>query len=339
LKQVLGVLERSEDPVAVELALLAVRADQLTECLLVASTGARYQLLGQHDHSARPAHLTVITALDEYRRASYEISQAIAPGWEWWRSRLEEAIAPVRDLMVRELAAPPASTVLELAAGAGDTGFQAASALSDHGQLICTDLSPAIVDVARRRAAELGLTTVDFRVMDAEHLDLDTDSVGGVLCRFGYMLVADPAAAFAETRRVMRSGGRLTLAVWGAAERNPFFTLAASTLTQHGHLPAPAQGTPGPFSMSNPGDLQAALETAGFSTSKLDEVPVCFSFTDLDEYVTFMTDTAGAVAIALQSMSERERHRVAAALEETLAPFATVDGYELPGAALVGVAS
>jgi ubiquinone/menaquinone biosynthesis C-methylase UbiE len=91
--------------------------------------------------------------------------------------------------------------VLELAAGAGDTGFAAAS---DAGRLLCTDFSPAMLDVARRRAGELGITNVEFRVLDAEHLDLDTASVDGVLCRLGYMLVADPAAALAETRRVLR---------------------------------------------------------------------------------------------------------------------------------------
>ena len=52
--------------------------------------------------------------------------------------------------------------------------------------------------------------------MDAEQIELSADSVDGVLCRFGYMLLTDPAAALAQTRRVLRPGGRLALAVWGA---------------------------------------------------------------------------------------------------------------------------
>jgi ubiquinone/menaquinone biosynthesis C-methylase UbiE len=75
---------------------------------------------------------------------------------------------------------------------------------------------------SRRRGAELGVNNVEYRVMDAERIELDADSVDGVLCRFGYMLMADPAAALRKTRRVLRRGGRLTLAVWGAPERNPF---------------------------------------------------------------------------------------------------------------------
>ena len=63
-----------------------------------------------------------------------------------------------------------------------------------------------MVAVARRRAEELGVQNAEFRVLDAERMDLATDSVGGVLCRWAYMLMIDPPAAFAETRRVLRPG-------------------------------------------------------------------------------------------------------------------------------------
>jgi ubiquinone/menaquinone biosynthesis C-methylase UbiE len=141
--------------------------------------------------------------------------------------------------MITELAPRPGDTVLELAAGVGDTGFEAAAILGDGGRLISTDFSPAMVEAARRRGAELGLQNVEYRVMDAERLELDPNSVDGVLCRYGYMLMPDPAAAFAETRRVLRPGGRLVLAVWGAPERNPFFSIMAMNLVQRGHIPPP----------------------------------------------------------------------------------------------------
>jgi ubiquinone/menaquinone biosynthesis C-methylase UbiE len=80
-------------------------------------------------------------------------------------------------------------------------------------RLITTDFSPAMLEAARRRGAELGVANVDYRVIDAERIELHDDSVDGVLCRFWYKLMADPAAAFAETRRVLRPGGRLALAV------------------------------------------------------------------------------------------------------------------------------
>ena len=135
-------------------------------------------------------------------------------------------------------------TVLELAAGAGDTGFEAAAIVGERGRLISTDFSPAMLEAARRRGAELGVGNVEYRVIDAERIELDDDSVDGVLCRFGYMLMADPAAALAETRRVLRPGGRLALAVWGAPERNPFFGIIGIGLVQRGHMPPPEPRRP-----------------------------------------------------------------------------------------------
>ena len=81
--------------------------------------------------------------LDAFRRSNYEIAEAIAPTWERRREEIERACAPVRDWMVRELRPAEGNTVLELAAGAGDTGFQAAVALGSRGRLITTDFSPA----------------------------------------------------------------------------------------------------------------------------------------------------------------------------------------------------
>ena len=114
-------------------------------------------------------------------RSIYEMAEAIAPGWERWRARIEDVVSPVRGWMLAGLAPRPGDTVLELAAGAGDTGFEAAAVLGERGRLISTDFSPAMLDVARRRGAELGLGNVDCRLMDAERIELDAFWVVGVL--------------------------------------------------------------------------------------------------------------------------------------------------------------
>ena len=113
--------------------------------------------------------------------------------------------------------------MLELGAGTGETGLQAAAFLGDDGRLISTDFSLEMVDVASRRGTHLGLGNVDYRVIDAERIELESGSVERVLRQSTYMLMADPAAALAETRRVLRPGGRLALSVWPhpSATRGP----------------------------------------------------------------------------------------------------------------------
>lgn len=278
-------------------------------------------------------------SIEDYRRISYETSQATAPGWDRWRAHLEAAVAPVRAWMVGAVDSQPGDTVLELAAGAGDTGFEIAAMIGEGGRLLSTDFSPAMVEVARRRCVELGLTNVDTRIMDAEKLDFAADSVDVVLCRFGYMLMADPAAALAETRRVLRPGGRVALAVWGAPDRNPFFSVIAGTLGQRGHLPPSRDGAPSPFSMASPDHTRGLLRAGGFDDVTSEELPLTFAYRDLDEYLDFMTDIAGPVAVALRRLSDHERGVVAALVGQAIAPFLTDDGYRFPGLALVATAT
>jgi ubiquinone/menaquinone biosynthesis C-methylase UbiE len=277
-------------------------------------------------------------AIEKQRREIYEIAEAIAPGWERWRARIEEITTPVREWVINELAPRPGDTVLELAAGAGDTGFEAAAIVGERGRLISTDFSPAMMEVARRRGAELGLGNVDYRVMDAERIGLDADSVDGVLCRFGYMLMTDPAAALAETRRVLRPGGRLALTVWGAPERNPWATIGFGLLIERGHMPPPEPGAPGPFALASEEHMRALLEGAGFTAVRTQEVPVRFTFRDIDDYKTYATDTGGPAALVLRGLPEDEREALKTQLGAAFAPFATAVGYEIPGVALCAAA-
>jgi SAM-dependent methyltransferase len=277
--------------------------------------------------------------VEDYRRTSHEIWETMAPGWEHWRTQLADALTPVRAWLIRELAPQPAETVLELGAGTGDTGFKAAGIVGDDGRLISTDFSPEMVDVARRRGAELGLGNVDYRVIDAERIELDTDSVDGVLCQSSYMLMADPDAALAETRRVLRPSGRVALSVWGAPERNPWASIGGMILIERGYMPPPEPGAPGVFSMASEERTRALLEGAGFGAVRTEEVPVRFAFRDLDDYERWVIDVAGPFAMVLRGLPEGEREALKATLGQAFVPFATNGGYELPGVALCAVAS
>jgi SAM-dependent methyltransferase len=276
---------------------------------------------------------------EDYRSTSYETWETMAPGWERWRAQLEDAVTPIRNWLVTHLAPQPGNTVLELAAGPGDTGFAAAKLVGEGGRLISTDFSPAMVKVARRRGAELGLENVVYDTMDAERIDLDVASVDGVLCQSGYMLMADPAAALSETRRVLRPGGRLAMSVWGAPERNPWASIGGRILVERGLVPQPEPGAPGAFSMASEERTRSLLSDAGFTDVLTDEVPVSFAFTDLDDYERWVTDLSGSFAMAILGLSEPEREALRAELRVAFEPFVTQEGYELGGVALTARAS
>ena len=245
-----------------------------------------------------------------------------------------EVSRAVSEEMLKALGPERGQTILELAAGTGETGFAAARAIGPDGRLISTDFAPEMVAAARRGSERLGLANVEHREMDAERMDLGDDSVDGVLCRWGYMLMADPATALAETRRVLRDGGRLSLSVWGAAERNPWASFPAKALIEHADAPPANPTDPGIFAMADPERVRSLVQDAGFAEPRLDEVEVRWRFEDFDAYWRYVTELAGGIAMVLQAMPETDREAVRKLVERATGDYRVDRGLELPGVAL-----
>jgi ubiquinone/menaquinone biosynthesis C-methylase UbiE len=270
----------------------------------------------------------------EYRQQSLETWERMAVGWDGWNQMLAESSRPVTDDMVAALAPKPGETILELAAGAGVSGFAAASLLDGEGRLIMTDFASHMVEACERRGADLGFENIEYRVLDAERMDLDDDSIDGVQCRWGYMLMADPAAALRETRRVLRPDGRLSFSVWGAPEDNPWASVPARILVQRGHLEPPESGAPGIFAMADPKRTEELVKSAGFDSLELREVRMSWHLDDFDEFWSYLNDIVGALAAVITELDERERAEVRSDLETALEPL----GYDLPGVCINGLA-
>ena len=275
----------------------------------------------------------------EFRRASLAVWEAMAPGWDDRHAYFEETARPVTERMLERLAPARGETILELAAGTGVVGFAAAAFVGPAGRVIVSDFSEAMVEAAERHAAELGLENVEFRVLDAEQLDLPDEAVDGVLCRWGYMLMADPATALAETRRVLRGGGRLSCAVFTGPEENPWAALPSGVLQERGHMPPPEAGAPGILALADRDRLRRLFEEAGFSDPQIEEVAFTFRFADANDYWEFLTFAAGAIAMVLGRLDQDELERVREQVSERVASFRSTDGIALPGVSLVASAS
>ena len=224
--------------------------------------------------------------------------------------------------------------MLELAAGLGDTGFMAARLVGEAGRVIVTDFAPEMIAAARRRAQEIGVENAEFRVLDAERMDLETDSVDGVLCRWAYMLMTDPATAFAETRRVLRPRGLLAFSVWAARERNPALSLVGRVLESQGHIPPPDPQAPGPFAMADPGRIRELVVGAGFVEPEIEEVSFRLSFADWDAYWRYLTETSASAAPVLRSLPTAAREVVREQLREAALPYHSGEGYDFPAVCL-----
>lgn len=265
---------------------------------------------------------------------------AVAAAWERHADLVARSTQPVIGWLVDHLDPRPGETVLELAAGPGDTGFAVARRLEPGGRLISSDIVPEMLDAARRRAAQLAVDNVDFTIIDAQRIDLDDASVDGIVHRFGPMLLPDPASAFAEARRVLQQDGRYVCAVWSGEERNAWTALGVRTLARH-EIEVPELDPVGPggmFSLSDPARLQSLLRAGEFDEVVTEFVDAAWVYADFDELWRHPSEISGRTSAAIRELDGDTLGAVKRTYAELTEAFKSPDGYRVPYRVLCALA-
>jgi len=134
------------------------------------------------------------------------------------------------DLAHRLAASRPLTRVLELAAGTGVATRQLACVLPESVSIVATDLNQAMLDLADAIGTA---RPVRWRQADIQQLPFRDRQFDAVVCQFGFMFLADKAAAFREAYRVVRPGGVLVFSVWDRIEENEFADVVTTALGAH----------------------------------------------------------------------------------------------------------
>jgi SAM-dependent methyltransferase len=278
---------------------------------------------------------------EAFRAESRDRWERSAPGWGTQRQQMSRQTEPVTRWLLDALELQPGQTLLELAAGPGDAGLAAVERITPGGRLIATDASQAMVDIVAARVREAGLEeVVETKAMDAEWtFDMDAASVDAVLCRWGYMLMADPNTALRETRRVLRPGGRVALSAWAETERNPWMGAPYAEIGERGLVERPVPGTPGPMAWAQPGRVAQELQDAGFVEPRVEVVEFVFAYPSLDDWWDAQLDLSTGLRDTVAKLDPAARDDLRDAIDARLQAHVQPDGsVELPAATQVAVA-
>jgi SAM-dependent methyltransferase len=249
-----------------------------------------------------------------------------AKGWRKWWKTLETFLGPVGDRLVQLAGVRAGHRVLDVATGIGEPALSAARVVGPAGHVVGTDISPGMLELARERAAELGLGNVEFLEMDAEALDLPEGSFDAALCRFGLMFLPDVDRALGGINRLLASGGSFAASVWGPPERVPNSRETFRAVARVLDLPPPVPGTPGPFSLADADGLAGMFRAAGFADVQTQTLVARGEFDSLEDYVLYLQEISAPINNLLADETPERRRQVWRAVAEANEQFVSADG-------------
>lgn len=215
---------------------------------------------------------------------SFEWQGKVGQTWaaEW--ARTDRSLAPVQDALLERLGAfaSSPSRLLDIGCGAGSTTIAAAGRFPD-ADCLGIDLSPALVDVARSRAAGKGCR---FEIADASSWSDPAFAPDTLISRHGVMFFDDPVAAFSHLGARAAPGARLVFSCFRSPVENAWATGMTALLPAQ---PASDPHAPGPFAFADSGRVADILTAAGWQNARAEPL-------DWD-YVAGAGDTAVADAL------------------------------------------
>ncbi|HSE59543.1 MAG TPA: methyltransferase domain-containing protein [Nitrospiraceae bacterium] len=231
----------------------------------------------------------------------------VAPGWEKWDEMFDRSMAFLNHRLVADGRLRQGYQVLDLGSGTGYPALLAAQVVGAQGKVTGIDLADDMLAAARRKAARLGLSNVEFRTGDVTTLPFPSGSFDAVTSRFCLMFLPEIPKAAAEIARVLKPGGHLAAAVWSAPDKNPYLRIPLDVIKQLIELPPPDPQAPGIFRLAKPGDLMGMVQQAGLSGLSEEEFAADVQLTSGREYFSSLMEIAAPIQNLFAKLSSSQQ--------------------------------
>ncbi|CAI4033384.1 Methyltransferase domain-containing protein [Nitrospira tepida] len=257
----------------------------------------------------------------------------VAAGWEKWDEMFDRSMAFLNHRLIADARLRQGQQVLDLGSGTGYPALLAAQVVRPQGQVVGIDLADDMLAAARRKAARLGLSNVEFRTGDVTTLPFPSGSFDAVTSRFCLMFLPEIPKAVAEIARVLKPGGHLAAAVWSAPEKNPYLRIPMDVIKQLIELPPPDPQAPGIFRLAKSGDLMGMIQQAGLSSLSEEEFVADVQLTSGREYFSSLMEIAAPIQNLFAKLSPSQQAEAEKRIVQSVEQYRRGEAVSLPIAA------
>jgi ubiquinone/menaquinone biosynthesis C-methylase UbiE len=205
----------------------------------------------------------------------------------------------------------PGEVVLDVCCGTGASALPAARAVAPAGRVIGLDISPAMIALARDRAAAEALPNVEFRHADFDQAYFRNASFDAILCGFGISFFPDLGSTLYKMWRLLRPGGRLAATAWAPGRYEPANTVFWNVVREIRPDLYKDPGVKEP--LADPGRLRAVFEAAGIPAPTVEFEDRRQPLTGPDDWWSIVFGSSRRATVDAMTPEERDRLRAACA--------------------------
>jgi SAM-dependent methyltransferase len=245
----------------------------------------------------------------------------VAPGqdvdvlaYEQWTGRWSRLFVP-SVLVAAGIA--PGGRVLDVSTGTGEAARLALPLTGEAGFVVGADISPAMLQGARRRLQASRFLAVSG---DGQALPFCDASFDSVLCHLGLQFFPRPEQGLAEFRRVLRPGGRAAVCVISTPDRAPMWGILADTVARL--RPDLRNVLHLSFALHDPSRLEGLFAGAGFNDVRVERETRGDIVESFEEYWKPVEAGVGSIPQSYLALSDAQRRLVR---EEARSKFARFD--------------
>lgn len=220
----------------------------------------------------------------------------------YW-TEIDPRFEPVVDGVIARANLGPGDVVIDLGAGTGAVAAKAAALVAPGGDVLAVDVSPEMLDLARKRAEQMGERAYRVAEGRGEQIPAADSSCDALLASLSLMYAIDRAAAAREIARVLRPGGRFVAAVWGPPDA---CDIVRFQQTAGSFAPEPPVAGVGPGALADPSAFLQLLAAEGVKAGVEDET-LGFAFPNFD----LAWDVLAGVTTANLDAQRREEAKAA----------------------------
>jgi ubiquinone/menaquinone biosynthesis C-methylase UbiE len=220
-------------------------------------------------------------------------------------------------LLLEHLDLQPGEEVLDVACGPGSATRPAAIEVGRSGRVTGVDLSPAMLEIAQAKPVVPGAAPIEYHRAPADRLPVADADFDVAICQHGLQFFSNRAAALAEVRRALRTGGRVGIAVWAEIEQAPAFAALEAAIREVAGDELAERYRDGPWGIPDADELRNLLEESGFDEVRVVRDALPLNFECAAQLGSALA--ASVVAADLDALPAPQRDELGRALERRVA--------------------